>query len=167
MQSFLSWLTVSFDSIIEASNNFLYQSSENWYIGLILLKSLRTKKRTAARFPQLRKPSRVSSILFMFVSALSSSVLTLSEVSFDCCSWITSSSSSRRLIFSSLRRARIESSSARISAFPFVIAVSFSFFWISSYGCSHFTTIYRHYSSRPDSFTIKLTTFTLVEISGV
>ncbi|MFN9898780.1 MAG: hypothetical protein ACK55Z_08320 [bacterium] len=85
----------------------------------------------------------------------------------DWASCTTSSSSSSKLILSSFRRAKIMSSSARISALPLVIAVSFSFFWISSWGCSARTTMPKHCSSRPDSTTMKLTTFTLQETSGV
>jgi hypothetical protein len=42
-----------------------------------------------------------------------------------------------------------------------------SFLFVSRLGYSSLTTRPRHYSSKPDSLTVKLTTHTLVETSGV
>jgi len=76
-------------------------------MGLIIAKSFRTKKSTAAFLPAGLKTSRISSMRFMFCSALSRSDLTRSEVSFEAASCKMSSSSSSRLILSSASLARI------------------------------------------------------------
>ena len=54
---------------MEFEKSLLYHSRLNWYIGLIMLRSLSTKKRAAAIFAHGLKAPRVSLILFIASSA--------------------------------------------------------------------------------------------------
>mmetsp|Transcript_42218 Transcript_42218/g.49061 ORF Transcript_42218/g.49061 Transcript_42218/m.49061 type:complete len:287 (-) Transcript_42218:11704-12564(-) len=91
-----SWNGLSLLEMIESLNSFLYQLSENWYIGSILFKSERTKNKALACLPQGLKASRASSIRFMVCSADSSDCLTSSDVFLELSSVLTSSISSIR-----------------------------------------------------------------------
>jgi hypothetical protein len=78
-----------------------------------------------------------------------------------------SSTFSNRLTLDSESIIKMSSSSWRMVALLVAILVITSFFVFSRLGCSALMTIPKHYSSRPDSLTVKLTTVTLVETSGV
>eukprot|EP01137_Pigoraptor_chileana_P023422 Opistho-2@89674 len=148
-------------------NAVMYDSSENWYIGSTLAMSLSTKKRIEARCAHGRYPSRATSIFTSVCSLMTIFSFTSSDVDFADCSVSTSFSSSKSEPCAVLSRLRISSSSSARRFCPAAIPITSSSFCSSSSGFSLRTTIPRSWSSRPRSFTAKLTIVVFVEISGV
>ena len=155
------------DFVIDESNNDVYESKLNWYIGSTSASAYSVKYSKVALSAVGAYAAAVFSICLPVFSATFKLAETSSLVAFEYVRESMSSILSNRDPVALLSKSKIKSSSSTSFRLPLATLTTRSFFSESRSGRSRLTTRSRSCALSPCSFTVKFITASFVLISGV